>query len=889
MRNGKRFMSLLLAAVLFLGVMPGGVLASEEIAEALPEEGAAEADRAEEVPLPVELPEEAVEALPEETDEAVVEIEEAANAGVLASGVCGANLTWSLSDGGVMRISGTGAMTYYSDAYKIPWFSYTGLIKSVVVEDGVTALGRYVFRDCINLTEASLPDSLTSIGIYAFANCPNLLEVNLPESLVSIGQEAFSGCSSLTSITIPCPTGRWAFTNCTDLKTAIILDGSTFLEEGVFSGCTSLEEVSIPSSVTEIRKTVFSGCTSLEKIEIPNSVRGFGWGAFSRSGITGITIPVGVTWIASWMFNECQNLRIITLPESVSKIDERAFYACHNLSHVYYAGDRERWDAIEIIDTWNGNQPSYYGYKESFNQPIYNADLHCNSAGPEPFTRVIYSSGDTGIDRYFKFRENEEVEDLVLSTAATEYNPRLAHMLCVMARAAYDQPLVRSNLEEMGFFVENELISGTDYYEDYADDTTVAFSLAKKTLSDGSTFVMITIRGTTDWSVTGDGIRNADIGIAALNGLGKHEGFQIDAEKIYDALSAFLGGIPTSNVTYVITGHSQGAAAGNLLAVLLYDNGVPTSRVYDYNFACPNVACLLNPNDWNPGGVHDNIFNIGNVKDPVSFLPSNLVKVFIPRVSPLSTWGKFGRCYWFFPDSLNHSVAGHDMIYYDNELSQEKPLSSFSEYWQLSTEKLLRVLGIHCPVDVTVYDASGTPVAGVYGSEPNYYGSEFGEVMIFVDGDEKWICLPTDQEYDVRLSATDNGTMSYEVYDAYLSEEGIREEKTFVEVALTTDKAFFSYVDGSIDVPDVGLYVAGGNGGAAAAVGENGAETAIPHGDMTGDGQVDVIDLLRLLKYVNGQSIRLIASGDVTGDGIINTADLLRLLKFINGQDVTVY
>lgn len=731
-------------------------------------------------------------------------------------------------------------------------FNHCTALTSITVPDSVVSIGDLAFYECSSLEEIYIGKSVEKINGRAFIGCTALKNIivasgnqnfcdedgvlfdyqrtallnypagkqsswySIPSGVTIIGENAFSSCESLIRVTIPDglkSIGASAFRKCTNLTRVVVPDGVQVMDVGAFSGCSSLKNVSIPDSIEELGNDVFVECYSLEYISIPN----------------------GLTAISAGTFYGCTKLQSIEIPISIKNVGLRAFYGCNSLADVYYAGSEEDWKEISFT------HPEYN---------TFNATIHYNSAGSEPSACIIYSSGDDGIDRYFKFRENEEVEDLVLATSSTSYNPRLAHMLCVMARAAYDQPLVRSNLEEMGFFIENELISGTDYYEDYADDTTVAFSLAKKTLADGSTFVMITIRGTFNWSVTGDGIRNADIGIAALNGFGKHEGFQIDAENIYNALSDFLGGIPTSDITYVITGHSQGAAAGNLLAVMLYDNGVPSSCVYDYNFACPNVACLLNPNDWNPSGAHNNIFNIGNVEDPVTYLPSNLVKMFIPRLSPLSTWGKFGRSYWFYPDVLNHNVAGHDMIYYDNELSAENPLSSFVEYGQIAGERILRVIGVHCPVDVIVYDASGTPIAGVIDNEACYYDSSFGEVMIFVDGDEKWIYIPNDQDYEIRLSATDEGEMQYEVYDVNFTNEEVINEKTFESVALTDGKEMSSTVGGAITTDDIRLVSMGENGMPITMIQTDGIETTF--GDVDGNETINAFDAALILRHVVG-------------------------------------
>ncbi len=58
---------------------------------------------------------------------------------------------------------------------------------------------------------------------------------------------------------------------------------------------------------------------------------------------------------------------------------------------------------------------------------------------------------DPNDNRDFIFNENEKVEDLVLSTKASEYNPRLAHFLACMARAAYSPDQLRANYIQLGF------------------------------------------------------------------------------------------------------------------------------------------------------------------------------------------------------------------------------------------------------------------------------------------------------------------------------------------------------------------------------------------------------------------------------------------------------
>ena len=98
----------------------------------------------------------------------------------------GDNLTWSLSSNGTLTINGTGEM-----GYQTPWMSYRDSIKSLVVEEGVTTVGRSAFSGCNQLTSATLPTSLTEIGQSAFLGCFNLEKICLPDTLNAIGDNAF--------------------------------------------------------------------------------------------------------------------------------------------------------------------------------------------------------------------------------------------------------------------------------------------------------------------------------------------------------------------------------------------------------------------------------------------------------------------------------------------------------------------------------------------------------------------------------------------------------------------------------------------------------------------------------------------------------------------------
>lgn len=122
------------------------------------------------------------------------------------SGKCGKNVSYSISDDGVLTISGTGAMANYTykdnDSSNCPWHSVRWAINKVVIEDGVTSIGNAAFAFDISLTDVTIPGSVTSIGNRAFMGTP-LTSVVIPEGVKTIGQWVFWCCTSLKSITLP--------------------------------------------------------------------------------------------------------------------------------------------------------------------------------------------------------------------------------------------------------------------------------------------------------------------------------------------------------------------------------------------------------------------------------------------------------------------------------------------------------------------------------------------------------------------------------------------------------------------------------------------------------------------------------------------------------------
>ena len=109
-----------------------------------------------------------VEDVQEEQAEEFVQAITVEDGSIVDSGTCGDNLTWTLDDNGTLTISGTGAMTNYSDEeVESPW-SWNDEIQTVVIENGVTSIGNYAFSLCRSLTSVTIGKRVKRIGTEAF-------------------------------------------------------------------------------------------------------------------------------------------------------------------------------------------------------------------------------------------------------------------------------------------------------------------------------------------------------------------------------------------------------------------------------------------------------------------------------------------------------------------------------------------------------------------------------------------------------------------------------------------------------------------------------------------------------------------------------------------------
>ena len=391
----KRIISLLMALLMLTSLLPTAVWAEgdtpEQAAAAATDSGTVEQEQE---PAAPETPETPVEpeqpAEPEQSTEPKAAAEPEADAepdsnGIAlyssASGQCGNNLTWTL-DNGVLTISGKGAMWSWDQGSDWGGFSEeTGHneITTVVINSGVTSIGRGAFGWLSALTSVSIPASVKSIGLDAFAYSDKLTDITYtgkksawqsgPGSVPTLGLNTVVHCSDGD---IQPPTSG----KCGTKVTYTISDDGVLTISGIgamanytykdndSSNCPwhsvrwAINKVVIEDGVTSIGDFAFAFDISLADVTIPGSVTSIGNRAFMGTPLTSVVIPEGVKTIGQWVFRRCTSLKSITLPTSLTQVGQGAFYAAEDydgefyseLTDIYYGGDMGRfWNSIQGI------------------------------------------------------------------------------------------------------------------------------------------------------------------------------------------------------------------------------------------------------------------------------------------------------------------------------------------------------------------------------------------------------------------------------------------------------------------------------------------------------------------------------------------------------------
>ena len=209
----------------------------------------------------------------------------------------------------------------------------TGLKTVTFTGENLTTIGEYAFKNS-SISEISLPSKVKTIKYQAFKNCVNLTNITLPEGLQEIKEEAFEAEKPVagdTTVVIKGKNFQASFSTFSgrNLSNVTLPEGMVTLP-CIFNNATFTPGyvLSIPASVTTIADYAFSGVTGLKTVTFTGeNLTTIGEYAFKNSSISEISLPSKVKTIKYQAFKNCANLTNITLPEGLQEINAEAFEA----------------------------------------------------------------------------------------------------------------------------------------------------------------------------------------------------------------------------------------------------------------------------------------------------------------------------------------------------------------------------------------------------------------------------------------------------------------------------------------------------------------------------------------------------------------------------------
>ena len=384
----------------------------------------------------------------------------------IASGKCGDNLTWMLTDDRVLTISGTGQM--HSGTSEELWNDYRTMIQKVILPDGMENISNKAFANCTYLRDVVIPDSVTHIGDEAFAGCRDLFTITIPQSVIFIGEKVFWGAGENGPVIYGYP-GSCAETYADENQLFFLYAEDAELEnlqwsikDGVLtvSGTGIIPAKWRPGEDWEFTSLVISeGITGIEDGQ--DGVVG-AVGSFCALRIYSVSLPDSLEYIGEGAFTNCGYLRELVIPDGVKHIGSSAFEGCISLQSVVIPGSVTYFgfDVFYGSDYWM----PIYGYVVSHAE--FYAQYHgfpfvsigeIDSTLPtwDVEDGVLTISGNGEIPFYWRPYASETINSVVISEGITSIqdcdqdNGGTNSLFCSSGVTAVDLP---STMEYIGSY-----------------------------------------------------------------------------------------------------------------------------------------------------------------------------------------------------------------------------------------------------------------------------------------------------------------------------------------------------------------------------------------------------------------------------------------------------
>ena len=645
--------------------------------------------------------------------------------------------------------------------------------------EGVIYAGKIVYSykgDMPENTEITLKSGTKGIAEYAFYGRKNLASITIPDSVTWIGQEAFEDCTNLTSLTIP--------------------DGVISIGDLAFFNCTSLTSITIPSSVTSIGYEAFEYCESL----------------------TSITIPDSVTSIGKYAFWNCDNLTIYGYENSYAQE-----YALNNdipfvaiagdytfiKKHLEFIGDENAnntyhnqlkyFDVAKIaLEDYGDLDNTYKLWKavrgEIFENPYYTVlsdmvisestaqgqlesfDIHLDSefiSVENDIIGLINSKVDLTPSQESKiknmFKNRDFSDETTFKFCQDVLNNKVSKDELNSIFNAYDKTNTFLDVYNQGADIVESVYDTMNYsailkaYENTSDEFKVVLMQMAYACQTENPWLYTAIEKylNSDYDTE---MRNKIVEEVAENGL--NIGKALFKDSIESKVKTFLisnmdlskvGTSVASGILAFVEGCKIGYAIGTGIDNLLFSTDDVSNSFVAASATAKTAGYLKYVLETNEANLRNNPI----LKNTVLFCETyNMYKNI-----QLNTADTMIKYFSKNQSALINQVFKGNNISYENEIYNWQILKL---NWQNSSchkgyilNSSIKNITVACPVNITVYNNAGEIVLEI---ADNAIKTDNGDVVATVCNNIKYVTLP-DDSYNIKITATDDGTMSYSVCD----------------------------------------------------------------------------------------------------------------------------
>ncbi len=336
----------------------------------------------------------------------VAELQESADLSV-CTGTFGENIKWSLNiETGELLVSGTGKMKDINYTDDDPLKNYKKYIKSAVIEDGITDIGKKNFSSCSELIEVKFPNTLENIGESAFSYS-DLTEITFPNTVESIGNYAFYNCKNLDTAYFDGDAPQLGYScfdysnsNYAHLFNIVYHAGNSGFSTPTWNGysCAPAEQISdysilnkddrnaqgIIFKLNSVSNTATVGVNTTDKNN-SKYCGGQGGEVIIPDAVTKDGISYNVIGINQYAFYDCPWIRTVYLGKNLSAIEPSAFQDCDKLTR--FMVDKANQQYADYDGVLYDHEGLYlYVYPAGKDDEEYTVIDSCTTVGTKSFS-----------------------------------------------------------------------------------------------------------------------------------------------------------------------------------------------------------------------------------------------------------------------------------------------------------------------------------------------------------------------------------------------------------------------------------------------------------------------------------------------------------------------